>query len=42
MSPSPISCLQARIAHVALIITSQLVVYDIVKQALNLPVTGSH
>lgn len=33
---------QARIAHVASIITSQLVMYDIVKLALGLPVTGSH
>jgi len=34
--------LQARLAHVASIITSQLVLYDIVKAALGLPVTGSH
>jgi solute carrier family 25 phosphate transporter 3 len=34
--------LQARMAHVASIITSQLVLYDIVKAALGLPVTGSH
>lgn len=34
--------LQARLAHVASIITSQLVVYDVVKMALGLPVTGSH
>ena len=33
---------QARIVHVGLIITSQLVVYDIVKQLLGLPATGSH
>ena len=33
---------QARIVHVGLIITSQLVVYDIVKQMLGLPATGSH
>lgn len=33
---------QARIVHVGLIITSQLVVYDIVKQILGLPATGSH
>jgi solute carrier family 25 phosphate transporter 3 len=33
---------QARIIHVGLIITSQLVVYDIVKQMLGLPATGSH
>ena len=32
----------ARIAHVASIITSQLVLYDIVKLLLGLPVTGSH
>lgn len=32
----------ARIVHVGMIITSQLVVYDIVKQALGLPATGSH
>jgi solute carrier family 25 phosphate transporter 3 len=34
--------LQARLAHVASIITSQLVVYDLIKMALGLPVTGSH
>jgi len=34
--------LQARLAHVASIITSQLVVYDVVKMTLGLPVTGSH
>ena len=34
--------LQARLAHVASIITSQLVIYDIVKLALGLPATGSH
>lgn len=33
---------QARIVHVGMIITSQLVVYDIVKQMLGLPATGSH
>uniref|UniRef100_A0A7S3P8N7 Uncharacterized protein n=1 Tax=Amphora coffeiformis TaxID=265554 RepID=A0A7S3P8N7_9STRA len=33
---------QARIIHVGLIITSQLVIYDIVKQLLGLPATGSH
>jgi solute carrier family 25 (mitochondrial phosphate transporter), member 3 len=33
---------QARILHVGLIITSQLVIYDIVKQLLGLPATGSH
>lgn len=34
--------LQARLVHVASIITSQLVLYDILKTALGLPVTGSH
>jgi len=34
--------LQARLAHVASIITSQLVLYDIIKISLGLPVTGSH
>lgn len=33
---------QARILHVGIIITSQLVIYDIVKQLLGLPATGSH
>ena len=33
---------QARIVHVGMIITSQLVVYDLVKQLLGLPATGSH
>lgn len=33
---------QARLAHVASIITSQLVVYDLLKIALGLPLTGSH
>jgi len=32
----------ARIFHVSSIITSQLVIYDIVKQSLGLPATGSH
>jgi len=32
----------ARIIHVSSIITSQLVIYDIVKQFLGLPATGSH
>lgn len=32
----------ARIMHVASIITTQLVLYDIVRMALGLPVTGSH
>lgn len=34
--------LQARLAHVASIITFQLVLYDAIKMALGLPVTGSH
>lgn len=34
--------LQARFVHVGVIITSQLVIYDIVKQFLGLPATGSH
>lgn len=34
--------LQARLAHVASIITIQLVMYDLIKAALGLPVTGSH
>ena len=33
---------QARLAHAASIITSQLVIYDILKLALGLPATGSH
>lgn len=33
---------RARIMHVGAIITSQLVIYDVVKQALGLPATGSH
>jgi len=33
---------KARIVHVGMIITSQLVVYDFVKQLLGLPATGSH
>jgi solute carrier family 25 phosphate transporter 3 len=33
---------QARLVHVGLIITSQLMVYDLVKQLLGLPATGSH
>lgn len=32
----------ARLVHVGTIITSQLVIYDIVKQLLGLPATGSH
>lgn len=34
--------IQARLAHVAAIITVQLVIYDYLKQLLGLPVTGSH
>lgn len=34
--------LQARLAHVAAIITSQLVLYDVLKAALGLAATGSH
>eukprot|EP00581_Thalassiosira_minuscula_P009569 CAMPEP_0183703936 /NCGR_PEP_ID=MMETSP0737-20130205/1470_1 /TAXON_ID=385413 /ORGANISM="Thalassiosira miniscula, Strain CCMP1093" /LENGTH=366 /DNA_ID=CAMNT_0025930743 /DNA_START=146 /DNA_END=1246 /DNA_ORIENTATION=+ len=34
--------LQARFVHVGMIITSQLVIYDLVKQFLGLPATGSH
>lgn len=34
--------IQARFVHVGGIITTQLVVYDIVKQLLGLPATGSH
>ncbi|KAL3806040.1 hypothetical protein ACHAXA_000181, partial [Cyclostephanos tholiformis] len=34
--------LQARFLHVGLIITSQLVIYDLVKQLLGLPASGSH
>ena len=34
--------LQARFVHVGLIITSQLVIYDLVKQLLGLPASGSH
>ena len=33
---------QARMAHVITIITSQLVLYDIIKAALKLPASGSH
>ena len=32
----------ARIVHVGMIITTQLVIYDLVKQLLGLPATGSH
>ena len=35
------SGLPARILHVGSIITSQLVVYDLVKQAVGLPLTGA-
>jgi solute carrier family 25 phosphate transporter 3 len=34
--------LTCRLAHVVSIITCQLVLYDIIKQALGLPVTGSN
>ena len=34
--------LQARMAHVAFIITSQLTVYDMLKVILGLPATGAH
>lgn len=34
--------LEARLAHVAAIITSQLMLYDVIKVALGLPLTGSH
>lgn len=34
--------LRARLVHVAVIITTQLVIYDIVKQACGLAPTGSH
>jgi solute carrier family 25 phosphate transporter 3 len=34
--------LSARFLHVGSIITSQLVLYDIIKQMLGLPATGSH
>ncbi|KAL7550245.1 hypothetical protein ACHAWF_013492 [Thalassiosira exigua] len=34
--------LQARFVHVGVIITSQLVIYDLVKQLLGLPATGAH
>ena len=33
---------QARMAHIITIITSQLVMYDIIKIALKLPASGSH
>ena len=32
----------SRLTHVCSIITSQLVIYDMVKQMLGLPATGSH
>ena len=34
--------LSARFVHVGAIITSQLVLYDTIKQLLGLPATGSH
>jgi|UniRef100_A0A7S2UJZ9 solute carrier family 25 phosphate transporter 3 len=34
--------LSARFLHVGIIITSQLVLYDFIKQLLGLPATGSH
>lgn len=34
--------LQARLSHVASIITTQLVINDVIKTALGLPATGSH
>ena len=34
--------LQARFVHVGMIITSQLVIYDLMKQLMGLPATGSH
>lgn len=34
--------IEARLAHVASIITVQLVIYDFLKIALGLPVTGTH
>lgn len=34
--------LSARFLHVGSIITSQLVLYDIIKQMLGLPATGAH
>lgn len=34
--------LYARLVHVGMIITSQLIIYDLVKQLLGLPATGSH
>lgn len=37
-----LSGLTARLLQVGTIITSQLVLYDIVKQLLGLPATGSH
>jgi len=33
---------RARLVHVVAIITSQLMIYDIVKQSVGLPATGSH
>jgi solute carrier family 25 phosphate transporter 3 len=37
-----LSGLSARLVHVAAIVTSQLVLYDVVKQMLGLPATGAH
>lgn len=34
--------LKPRFLHVASIITTQLVLYDVIKQSLGLPVTGAH
>jgi len=36
------SGIKARFFHVGTIITSQLILYDIVKQMLGLPATGTH
>lgn len=33
---------QARLVHVGIIITSQLMIYDVVKQAVGLKATGAH
>ena len=41
-SPEFFRGLSTRILHVGMIITSQLIVYDLVKQMLGLPATGSH
>jgi solute carrier family 25 phosphate transporter 3 len=34
--------LYARLVHVGMIVSSQLIIYDLVKQFLGLPATGSH